>query len=292
MRLRRLLQYAISMAGILSLLVGCSAPAVAPGAVAASSKERIFSPDTSSADLRELAAGNNAFAFDLYQALRGGEENLLYSPYSISVAMAMVYAGARGQTEQQMADTLHFELPQERLHPAFNSLDLELDSRSLANTRLDIANALWGQAGYTFLREYLDLLALNYGAGVRVVDFQAGAPAAADAINQWVSRETEGRIRDILGPDSLGSDTVLVLVDAIYFDADWNLPFDEARTRDEPFHLLDGGEEWVPLMYQQSYFSYTEGDGYQAIQLLYENRNLAMVILLPRRASSARSRSG
>jgi serpin B len=244
-------------------------------------------------DLRALAAGNNAFAFDLYQALRDGEENLLYSPYSLSVAMAMVYAGARGETEQQMADTLHFELPQERLHPAFNALGLELDSRSHAATReasgenveksgfeLNIANAVWGQAGYTFLPEYLDLLALNYGAGVRLVAFQADPLAAADAINQWVSEETEGRIRDIL--DRLGRDTILVLTNAIYFDAAWALPFDEADTRDEPFYLLDGNEEKVPLMHQRDDFLYTEGDGYQAIQLPYENRNIAMMILLPR----------
>jgi len=246
----------------------------------ASSLQRISSPDAPSGDLRELAAGNNAFACDLYQALRDGEENLLSSPYSLSVAMAMVYAGARGRTEQQIAGTLRFELPQERLHPAFNSLDLELDSHSLATTRLDIANAVWGQAGYTFLPEYLDLLALNYGAGVRLVDFQADPLAAADAINQWVSEETEGRIRDIL--DRLGRDTVLVLANAIYFDAAWALPFDEADTRDEPFYLLDGNEEKVPLMHQRDDFRYTEGDGYQAIQLPYENRNIAMVILLPR----------
>jgi serpin B len=280
MRFRRLLQYAISMTWILLLLVGCGAPADAPVAIAASSEERISSPDAPYRDLWELAAGNNAFAFDLYQSLRSGEGNLLFSPYSISGALAMVYAGARGQTEQQMADTLHFTLPQERLHPAFNALDLQLDSYSLATTQLDIANAVWGQAGYTFLPEYLDLLALNYGAGARLVDFQADAPAAVEAINQWVSQETGGRIRDIVG--SLAPDTRLVLLNAIYFNAPWDLPFDEADTRDEPFHLLDGDEEKVPLMHQRSDFSYTEGDGYQAIQLAYENRNLAMVILLPR----------
>jgi serpin B len=293
MRSHKTTQQLVAVILLLLLSVGCGAPAVAPGAVAASSKERVLSPEAPRDDLRALAAGNNAFAFDLYQAMPDEGENFLYSPYSLSVALAMVYAGARGQTEQQMADTLHFELPQERLHPAFNALGLELDSRSHGATQeasgenveksgfeLNIANAVWGQAGYSFLPEYLDLLALNYGAGVRLVDFQADPLAAVDAINQWVSEETEGRIRDIL--DRLGRDTILVLANAIYFDAAWALPFDEADTRDEPFYLLDGEEEKVPLMHQRSDFSYTEGDGYQAIQLPYENGNVAMVILLPR----------
>ena len=293
MRFRRFLQYAISLTCILLVLVGCGAPAVAPEAVAASSKERVSSPDVARDDLRELVAGNNAFAFDLYQKTRGGEDNLFYSPYSISVALAMTYAGARGQTEQQMADTLHFTLPQEQLHPAFNALDLELASRSHKTAKdaageeteevafeLHATNAVWGQAGYTFRPEYLDLLALNYGAGVRLVDFQANAPAAVEAINNWVSEETEGRIRDIL--DELERDTKLVLVNAIYFNAAWALPFDEADTEDEPFYLLDGDEEKVPLMHQWDDFLYTEGDGFQAIQLPYDYNEVAMVILLPR----------
>jgi len=261
--------------------------------VAASAKERVSSPDAPSEDLRELAAGNNAFAFELYQELCDGEDNLFYSPYSISVVLAMTYAGARGQTQQQMADTLHFTLPQERLHPAFNALDLELASRSHTTTKdaageemeevafeLHAANALWGQAGYAFRPEYLDLLALNYGAGIRLVHLQKDAAAAVRAINQWVSEETEGRIREIV--DSLSEDTGLVLANAIYFNAEWDLPFDEDRTYDQPFHLLDGGEEKVPMMHQQDYFRYTEGDGYQAIQLPYLKRQIAMVILLPR----------
>ncbi len=288
-----MLQCAFSLACILVVLAGCDASEGASVAVAASSKERVSSPDVARDDLRELAAGNNAFAFDLYQELCDGEDNLFYSPYSISVALAMTYAGARGATEQQMADTLHFTLSQERLHPAFNALDLELASRSHATTRdasgeeteevtfeLHAANAVWAQAGYSFQPEYLDLLALNHDAGVRLVDFQANAPAAVEAINKWVSEETEGRIREIV--DSLPEDTGLVLANAIYFNAEWDQPFDEEDTEDEPFYLLDGGEEDVPLMYQRDDFLYTEGDGYQTIQLPYLNRDVAMVLLLPR----------
>ena len=314
MKLPRPSVCAIGTVLILSLLIGCSTPpatstsilptgtplpppsttepVIAPVDVAASSQERVSSPSVPRSDRRTLADGNNDFAFDLYQAIRAGEDNLLYSPYSISVALAMVYAGARGQTEQQMADTLHFGLPQESLHQAFNALDLQLASRSHATVRdasgdeveqvafqLNIANAVWGQTGYPFLPEYLDLLALNYGAGVRLTDFQENAPAAVDAINRWISEKTEGRIRDVV--EQLSKDTRLVLVNAIYFNANWDQPFDEEYTEDEPFYVLDGYEEIVPMMHQWDGFRYTEGDGYQAIQLPYLNREVAMVILLP-----------
>ena len=136
------------------------------------SKERAASAATD-ADLAALARGNTAFAFDLYETLRDDGNNLFYSPYSISLALAMTYAGARGDTETQMTDTLHFLLPQDRLHPTFNTLDLELASRGKDDQgrdtegfRLNIANAVWGQHDYQFQQTFIDLLAEYYGAGV------------------------------------------------------------------------------------------------------------------------------
>ena len=148
------------------------------GQVAWSEKPRATPPPEGESDRPELVAGNSAFAFDLYQALRTGDGNLFYSPYSISQALAMTYAGAEGETKQQMADTLSFTLPDDQLHPAFNALDLELASRGEAQHgseayrfQLNIANAIWGQQGYAFLPEFLDVLAQNYGAGMRLLDF-------------------------------------------------------------------------------------------------------------------------
>ena len=172
------------LAGLVLLgILGCglqSAPAIAR-----SSKERATKPDVPDADLTALVGGNQAFAFDLYRALSQEEGNLFCSPYSISLALAMAYGGARGRTEQEMADTLHFTLPQQRLHPAFNGLDLELASRGEeaegkddAGFRLNIVNAIWGQEDYTFLEEFLDVLAENYGAGLRLLDFRKASEAA------------------------------------------------------------------------------------------------------------------
>jgi len=260
----------------------------AAGEVLKSDKERITSPDVSTSEQALLVEGNSAFAFELYQALKGEEGNLFYSPYSISLALAMTYAGARNETAEQMADTLQFILEQERLHPAFNWLDVELASRGEGaegqdgeEFRLNIVNAIWGQKDYSFLSAFLDVLAENYGAGLRILDFITETEASRLAINQWVSDQTEGRIEDLIPQGAIDALTRLVLTNAIYFNAAWEYPFDEDMTADGPFYLLDGGQVTVPMMKQTESFGYTEGEGYQAVELLYDGGELSMVVLLP-----------
>jgi len=260
----------------------------AAGEVLKSDKERITSPDVSTSEQALLVEGNSAFALELYQALKEEEGNLFYSPYSISLALAMTYAGASGETAQQMADTLHFLLEQERLHPAFNWLDAELARRGEGaegkdgeGFRLNIVNAIWGQKDYEFLSDFLDVLAENYGAGLRILDFINETEQSRVAINKWVSDQTEGRIKDLIPPDAIDALTRLVLTNAIYFNAAWEDPFDEDMTVDGPFYLLDGGQVSVPMMKQTEAFGYTEGEEYQAVELLYDGGELSMVILLP-----------
>ena len=272
---------------LLSGLVACAQPTVS-GEVIQSEKQRITSPEVGEADLTTLVSGNSAFAFGLYQALRDEDGNLFYSPYSISLALAMTYAGARGETAQQMADTLHFTLSQDRLHPAFNSLDLELGQRGQGakgrdegGFRLNIVNAIWGQKDYHFLATFLDVLAENYGAGLRVLDFTSEPEKSRIVINDWVSEETEGRIKDLLPQGSIDPLTMLVLTNAIYFNAAWQYPFEENATTDGLFHLLQGGEVTVPMMKQEEFLSYAESEGYQAVELPYDGRELSMIILLP-----------
>ncbi len=270
-------------------LAGCGSGAGSGVAgLVKSAKARAASPDVSTADLSELVSENNVFAFDLYQAIRGSDGNLFYSPFSISLALAMTYAGARGETESQMADTLHFTLPQARLHPAFNALDLALASRGEGASgkdgegfKLDIANSIWGQTGFTFLQAFLDTLAENYGAGLRLLDFAKAPEDARNTINDWVSEQTEGRIEDLLPPNSITDLTRLVLTNAIYFNAAWKTPFEESLTTDGVFHLLDGGQVTVPMMRQAEFLGYAQGDGVQAVELPYDGDELSMVILLP-----------
>jgi serpin B len=253
-----------------------------------SDKERITSPDVSTSEQALLVEGNSAFAFELYQELKQKEGNLFYSPYSISLALAMTYAGARGETAEQMADTLQFMLEQERLHPAFNWLDAELAKRGEGaegqdeeGFRLNIVNAIWGQKDYEFLTDFLDVLAENYGAGLRILDFITEPEKSRVTINDWVSDQTEERIKDLIPPGMITALTRLVLTNAIYFNAAWEYPFNEDMTADGPFYLLDGGQVTVPMMRQTKSFGYAEGKGYQAVELLYDGGELSMVILLP-----------
>jgi serpin B len=280
---------ALALVLIVSLMlpvIGCSQ--AAGGELLQSDKERISSPDVSSSVQALLVEGNSAFAFTLYQALKGNEGNLFYSPYSISAALAMTYAGARGETAGQMAETLQFMLDQDRLHPAFNWLDAELASRGEGaqgkdgeGFRLSIANAIWGQKEYSFLPAFLDVLAENYGAGLRLLDFINEAEKSRVTINDWVSDQTEGRIKDLIPPGTIDALTRLVLTNAIYFNAAWKYPFEEKVTADGPFYSLDGGQVTVPMMRQTESFGYTSGGGYQAVELPYDGNELSMVILLP-----------
>ena len=260
----------------------------AAGEVLKSDKERITSPDVSTGEQALLVEGNSAFAFELYKALREVEGNLFYSPYSISLALAMTYAGARDETAQQMADALHFLLGQEKLNPTFNWLDAELAKRGEGaegkdgeGFRLNIVNAIWGQKDYEFLSDFIDVLAENYGAGLRILDFITETEKSRLTINDWVSDQTEGRIEDLIPQGAIDALTRLVLTNAIYFNAAWENPFDKKMTADGPFYLLDGGQVIVPMMKQTESFSYTEGEGYQAVELLYDGDELSMVILLP-----------
>jgi serpin B len=281
----------VSMVALLALIVsvqlaGRTQPAV--GEVLESDKQRVTSPDVSTSEQSSLVEGNSAFAFELYNALKGEEGNLFYSPYSISLALAMTYAGARGETAQQIADTLQFLLEQDRLHPAFNWLDAELarrgegaEGKDEEGFRLNIVNAIWGQKDYEFLSEFLDVLAENYGAGLRILDFITETEESRLAINDWVYDQTEERIEDLIPAGAIDVLTRLVLTNAIYFNAAWEYPFDEDMTADGPFYLLDGAQVTMPMMRQTESFGYTEGEGYQAVELRYDGEELSMVILLP-----------
>ena len=263
-----------------------SPPPTATARAVQSSKTQDGSPDASSADLADLAEGNRAFAFDLYRTLAEEDGNLFYSPYSISLALAMTYAGARGETERQMADTLQFTLPQDEIHGAFNAMDSDLRSRGEEGDdrfTLNIANAVWGQHGYEFLEPFLDVLATHYGAGVRPVDFAGSPEESRITINDWVAERTEDRIKDLIPEDAITPLVRMVLTNAIYFNARWAYWFDERFTSMSPFRLLDGSEVDVPLMKvgRGERFGYADGDGYQAVELPYVGRDAAMTILLP-----------
>jgi serpin B len=292
-----------SLVGLVALslvVAGCAPPGTQPAptepsgagpgpaapSIALSDHPRDLNPAADPADLAALADGNAAFAFDLYHILAAEEGNLFFSPYSISVALAMTYAGANGDTAGQMAEALHFSLPPDQLHAAFNAYSLDLQARAEAEVEgtpfeLSIANSLWGQQGFPFLPEFLDLLAENYGAGMRLVDYASDPEAARQAINQWVSDETREKIQDLIPSGAIDTLTRLVLANAIYFKAAWLHQFDPDTTQPAPFHLLDGSTVDVPMMHQEEPYGTALGDGYQAVELPYENGDVSMLVILP-----------
>jgi len=254
--------------------------------VAESSRAREKNPSVNQADIDSLVDGNNAFGLDLYQSLRDRDENLILSPFSISLALAMTYSGAKGETEAQMADVLNFPSQQET-HPAFNALDLALEDTGIVLDKdqepmqLDIANAVFAEQTFTFLPDFLDTLSVNYGAGIRLMDFVNNPNPSRKEINQWVSDETKDKINDLLPEDSITTDTKMVLVNAIYFKADWLSPFDANDTYDGTFKLLDGSEVTVPMMGQRMSIPYFVGDGYAAAEIPYAGESAAMTLLVP-----------
>ena len=245
-------------------------------------------PVATEAQVGELVLGNNAFAFDLYRELSSENGNLFYSPYSISVALGMTYAGARDETESQMADTLHFGLPQDALHPAFNTLHLDLDSRSgdkddndPSAFRLNVANALWGQQGYQFLDEFTTVVGENYGTAVIPTDFVGRPEESRVRINDWVADETDDLIKDLIPQGKFEeAPPALVLTNAIYFNAAWLRKFKTMPTPTD-FHKLDGETVTLTMMNRKGKRRYASGDGYQAVDLLYSFSKMSMTILLP-----------
>ena len=244
-------------------------------------------PELADADAATFAADNRGFAFDLYRQLADETENLFFSPYSISVALAMTYAGAETDTEAEIRDAMRFGLPEPTLHEAFNATTRMLEGRSEElvpegegdGFELSIVNQAFGQKGYPFLDDYLDILAIHYGSGLFGVDF-ADSENVRVLINDWVADQTEQRIEDLLPEGALTSDTRLVLTNAIYFKASWLSKFDPELTEDGPFEA-PSGQVTVPMMHQTLDAAYSESDDYQALALPYISPDVKMVFLLP-----------
>ncbi|HYI25953.1 MAG TPA: serpin family protein [Thermomicrobiales bacterium] len=239
----------------------------------------------------DLVAGNTDFALDLYAELRQATDgNLLVSPYSVSLALAMVYLGAAGDTASQMADTLGFELDPDELASAFGELSADLEERGTAEEDEDegvaargltIANSLWGEETFPFSDTYMEDLDESFGAELNLVDFAEAPDEARDEINDWVAENTNERIEDIVPEGAITADTRLVLANAIWFAGAWRSTFEPDNTEDGDFTLLDGSTVEAPFMRQTEGYLYAEGDGFQVIELPYEGSGFAFTILLP-----------
>lgn len=243
------------------------------------------------ADAAVASDAINRFAGDLYPKLAAAapDANLVFSPASIAIALAMTRAGAVGTTASEMDDVLHIADPAV-IHGAMNALTAALESRTGSfpdgggkpqDVTLAIANSVWAQAGVAFQQAFLDLLAGEYGAGLELTDFAADPDAARVAINEWVNDETMERIPELLSPGSLDPLTRLVLVNAVYLKAPWLYPFIETGTTPGPFSLPDGSTVDVDLMTLDESLPYARGDGWQAVELPYVGDELGLLVIVP-----------
>ena len=233
---------------------------------------------------KAIAKGNTELALDLYRQLGSGEnENLAFSPLSISSALAMVYAGARGQTAEQMARALHFPTDAEQLHPAIAATVGRLARRDEEwSYELTVANRLWVQKGLKLERPFLKTAEQYYRSGVEETDFRTQSEATRKAINQWIEKQTHDKIREIIGPGVLDKQTRLVLTNAVYLLAQWSEMFDPRATKDEPFFLTSVAQVQTRTMHQKERHNYFEDEKVQVIALGYLGTELSMMIVLPR----------
>lgn len=241
------------------------------------------------ADASSAGAALNAFGLDLYARVRDASSNLVISPASVALALAMARAGARGTTASEMDEVLH-DLASDDHAGWIASLDAALSARTgsfkdqggqLQDVTLRIANATFAQQGLTLQPAYLDALAARFGAGVRLVDFKQAAEAARAAINGWVSDQTQQRIKELLAQGTVDAATRLVLVNAIYLKAAWLTPFETSATAPAAFQRLDGSTVDVPFMQTGGSLAYAAGPGWQAVELPYVGQQLAMLVIAP-----------
>jgi serpin B len=245
----------------------------------------LAAPAALPADAPPTVTAANQFAVDVYHQLAGRDGNVFFSPYSIDKTLAMVWAGAHGETAREMASVLHFTLDPDRQHRAFR------DMRRLLNThrnparhdvQLLLACALWGQRGGGFEKPFRNLLQEYYGAGLEEIDF-AASDKALKTINTWAAERTNGKIPGLLPASALHPTTRLVLASAIYFKGDWVHTFNRGATRPETFRLSAVETASAPMMHLTETFGYFEGERLQCLRLPYAGKDVAMIVLLPRK---------
>jgi serpin B len=242
-------------------------------------------------EIATLVQGNNDFALTLYHQIAAKQDgNLFFSPYSVSNALAMTYAGARGNTAEEMKTTLRFNLAADRLPPAFGKLIADLDGDGIGNAngkprpfQLTVANRLWGQKDYGFLPEFTKIGKDYYRAGLEEVDFVSSAEVARNTINAWVEKQTKDKIKNLIPPRALNETTRLVLTNAIYFKAAWLHQFDPQATMPAPFHLSNGKTIDAPMMRTMRPLPFASHESFLLLQLPYEGNAQSMIVLLPKK---------
>jgi serpin B len=247
----------------------------------------------------DVAPAINALGLDLYrqQIKSASGQSVLLSPYSISTALAMTYAGADGATKTEMQRVLHFpadaaacsegfRLLQSQLHDLMlragkDVAELRAEGGEATPLTLQAANRLYVQKGFKLQPDFLRLMSKEFGASVGETDFRSHPESARSQINQWVAEFTHDRIPDLLPVGQPQASSRLVLVNALYLKAAWRDAFRESNTEPQPFHLTPRDTAPVPTMLQQEHFGYDRRDGYSVVTLPYQPGGLQFVLFVP-----------
>ncbi|MBC7363944.1 MAG: serpin family protein [Candidatus Aminicenantes bacterium] len=236
----------------------------------------------SGAAINTVVNASNQFAFDLYSVLKGEEGNIFFSPYSLSLAMAMAYEGARGQTAEEIKQVFYYPEDIEILRRGYAETINQINKKD-KKYELRTANALWAQNNYPFLPEYFKTVEKYYGGKVTNVDFVRDTENSRLTINKWVEGQTNNRIKDLLPQEVITPLTRLVLTNAIYFKGNWENQFPKGNTKEEEFWISADKKVRVPLMFiRERKFNYTENENLQLLELPYAGNELSMLVLLPR----------
>jgi serpin B len=237
-------------------------------------------PPPAAAELASVAAGNNAFAFDLFAKIGAAKGNVAFSPASIFSALTMVWGGARGETAAEIQRLLHAEGPQQQAVEAAGKVTASF-SRLDGKLTLRVANRLFGEKSYSFEGSYLDQTKTWFGAPLQPLDFKNDPESGRANINQWIATATNDRIKDLLPPGSVSTDTRLVLTNAIYFLGQWKAAFLKEATRDEPFHPTPTDSKNVPMMHQSETLGFAAIGGVKVLELPYTGGEVGMTLVLP-----------
>ncbi len=224
---------------------------------------------------------NNEFAFDLMRQIPVGDDNMVISPFSISTALAMTYAGARENTMEQMAEVMHFDTDQQRFHEAYRNYLQSMQTRAEENIELNIANSLWAQEDYHFLDSFFETVETNYDSKTFQVDFKEHHQQITLDINQWVYDETNEKIEDLIAPNVLTDDTRMVLVNAIYFLGAWMKEFDPDLTTEDLFYPRNEEMVSTDFMRRSDTLPYFEDEHKQLLEIPYSGGDFSMLFLLP-----------
>jgi serpin B len=226
---------------------------------------------------------DNQFALEFYKQIADSEKNFFFSPYSISLALAMTYEGAEGETAEEMRKVLHFPESKEETRESFASNKRVMTQSPDEDKYIfKIANAVWAAEHIKFKKSFFEHIKSGYGAPVNTVDFKDPKPRnnARKEMNRWTENNTEGKIKDLIKPTDLSTETIMVLINAVYFKAQWANTFKESKTKDDSFHAFDENIT-TAFMHQTKRMKYYKDNLISALEIPYYGNKASMHILLP-----------